>query len=140
MALQITGVVHDLLAPEANEFNGRTWATQTLVVDCGTMEPHLVALEFDPDRDTVTSTAKVGEQVVIDFYPISSLIKSGKMEGKYTTRLKVKRIVFPYRTAAVPAAAAPQPSAPTPQPANEPAPTPVSTAADAATNEEDTPW
>ena len=137
MALQLKGTVQELLAPEANEYNGKTWATQTIVVDCGSMEPHLVALEFDPDRDTVTSTAKVGEQVAIDFYPISNLIKSGKMEGKYTTRLKVKRIVFPYRTAAVPAAAAPQPSAPTPPPANEPAPTPVSAAADAATSDED---
>lgn len=139
MALQIKGVVHELLAPEANEYNGRTWATQTLVVDCGTMDPHLVALEFDPDRDTVTSSARVGEDVVINFYPRSSKIKTGTMAGKYTSKLVIKQISFVNRAAAAPAEA-PQPYTPPPAAKNEPTPTPVAAAADAATNEEDTPW
>lgn len=137
MALQITGVVHDLLAPEANEFNGRTWATQTLVVDCGTMEPHLVAVEFDPDRDTNSSTARQGEQVVVNLYPISSLIKSGKMEGKYSTRLKIKQIMFPGRSAATVENATPAPQVKAVAPKNDPAPTPVEAAADAATSDDE---
>lgn len=137
MALQIKGVVQDLLAPEANEYNGRTWATQTLVVDCGSMEPHLVALETDPDRDQVTPTAKVGEQVLINFYPISSMIKTGKMEGKYATRLKIKQIVFPNRTSNP---IAQQPSAPQPKvEAEAPAPTPIQAAA-AAADDDDQPF
>lgn len=136
MALQIKGVVHELLAPEANEYNGRTWATQTLVVDCGTMDPHLVAFEFDPDRDTVTSSAKVGEDVVVNFYPRSSKIKTGTMAGKYTSKLVIKQISFVNRGAADPAAA-PQPSIPAPQPKNEPAPTPVAAAAEAATSDDE---
>lgn len=135
MALQIKGVVHELLAPEANEYNGRTWATQTLVVDCGTMDPHLVALEFDPDRDTVTSSARVGEDVVINFYPRSSKIKTGTMAGKYTSKLVIKQISFVNRAAAP--VAAPQPSTPPPAAKSEPTPTPVSEAAKAATEDDD---
>jgi len=140
MALQIKGVVHELLAPEANEYNGRTWATQTLVVDCGTMDPHLVALEFDPDRDTVTSSARVGEDVVINFYPRSSKIKTGTMAGKYTSKLVIKQISFVNRAAAVAPAAALQPSTPPPAAKSEPTPTPVAAAAAAATDDDDQPF
>lgn len=136
MALQIKGVVHELLAPEANEYNGRTWATQTLVVDCGTMDPHLVALEFDPDRDTVTSSARVGEDVVINFYPRSSKIKTGTMAGKYTSKLVIKQISFVNRAAAASPAVA-KPSTPPPSAKNEPTPTPVAAAAKAATEDDD---
>lgn len=139
MALQIKGVVHELLAPEANEYNGRTWATQTLVVDCGTMDPHLVALEFDPDRDTVTSSARVGEDVIVNFYPRSSKIKTGTMAGKYTSKLVIKQISFVNRAASAPSAA-PQPSTPPPAAKNEPTPTPVAAAAASATEDDDLPF
>lgn len=131
--LIITGTVHDLMPPTSQEYNGRSYAAQVLVIDISTTSPHLVAFEFDPDKDTLAASARRGEDVTITFYPMSREGKNANV-GKYFTTLKIKRIEIAGRSA----------QSPIPAPAaaakSEPTPTPVAAAAAAATDDDDQPF
>lgn len=126
--LTIRGTVHDLLPPTSNEYNGRNYAAQVIVVDISTTSPHLVAFEFDPDKDTLAATAHRGEDVSITFYPISREGK-GTNAGKYFTTLKIKRIEIAGRSEAPAYNPPPQQANPAPQ-ASTPAQSPIAQAAE----------
>jgi hypothetical protein len=133
--LTIRGTVHDLLPPTSQEYQGRNYATQVLVIDISTTNPHLVAFEFDPDKDTLAASAHRGEEVNITFYPISREGKNANA-GKFFTTLKIKRIEIAGRGAQAPAYnPPPQQTNPAPQ-ANTPEPSPIAAAAEEAANDD----
>jgi hypothetical protein len=112
MALELTGKVTHLLPPTAEEFNGRTFAKQIVVIDYGQTYPVYLALEFDPDKITTAAACQVGDTVEIDFYPQSNEGKNANA-GKWFSRINLKSMTI---LKAVPRAA---------QAASAPAPTPT---------------
>jgi hypothetical protein len=127
--LTIRGTVHDLLPPTSNEYNGRNYASQVLVIDISTANPILVAFEFDPDKDTLAASVHRGEDVNITFYPQSREGK-GANAGKYFTTLKIKRIEIAGRSVQTPA------YNPPPQQESIPAQSPIEKAAEESVNDD----
>lgn len=127
--LTIRGTVHDLLPPTSQEYQGRNYATQVLVIDISSTNPHLVAFEFDPDKDTLAASAHRGDDVSITFYPVSREGKNANA-GKFFTTLKIKRVEFAN------AKIQPQAAIPEPQSSSAPAPSPIAAAAVAADDDD----
>lgn len=113
MALSIKGRVVELTPPVSNEYNGRTYCKQSIVLEYGEDEPSIVAFEFDPDRKADAASAKAGEEVEISFKSVS--FESKKEKGVYFTTNRLFRINF---------LSARSTQTPTPQ-ASAPAPTPT---------------
>jgi hypothetical protein len=120
MALELTGKVSHLLPPTAEEFNGRTFAKQVMVIDYGQTYPVYLALEFDPDKHQNAAACQVGDTVEVDFYPQSNEGKNANA-GKWFSRINLKSLTVlksvprPTHTSAPAAqAAAPAPAATAP--------------------------
>jgi len=112
MALELTGKVSHLLPPTAEEFNGRTFAKQIIVIDYGQTYPVYVALEFDPDKHPNAAACQEGDTVEVGFYPQSNEGKNANA-GKWFSRINLKSLTLlkavSRSTASAPAAAAATP-------------------------------
>jgi hypothetical protein len=103
MALTLKGRVVDLTPPVSNEYNGRTYCKQNIVLEFGEDEPSMVAFEFDPDRKQDAASAIIGEDVEVSFKSVS--FESKKERGTYFTTNKLYRITFLNPRVPVPAPA-----------------------------------
>lgn len=127
MALTLKGRVVDLTPPVSNEYNGRTYCKQNIVLEFGEDEPSMVAFEFDPDRKQDAASAIIGEDVEVSFKSVS--FESKKERGTYFTTNKLYRITFLNpRNVSAPAPAASASAAAPVEKATAPAPVAAETA------------